>query len=198
MGHMDTVYRIAMAVVYFSQFLGLIYYNRRSGVDHVAYDGNEPKWILAARVPWMLALFAAIVAWIAHPPLLAFSAIPLNDAARIPGIVLGAAADIGLFWTMASLGHNISTTLSLGRKHELVTYGPYRYVRHPMYGLGIVLSAALSLVSANWLIGLLGISFQAFVMIARTPLEEKMLAGRFGFEYVNYCLKTGKYFPKPR
>jgi protein-S-isoprenylcysteine O-methyltransferase Ste14 len=52
---------------------------------------------------------------------------------------------------------------------------------------------SLTLISSNLIIGLLDILFQLFIMICRTPFEEKMLANHFGKEYHNYKMQMDKF-----
>jgi protein-S-isoprenylcysteine O-methyltransferase Ste14 len=54
----------------------------------------------------------------------------------------------------------------------------------------------MSLVTANWLIALLGLA--AVTMLAtRTRVEEAKLTERFGDEYRAYAGRTGRFFPLP-
>lgn len=193
---MEPLYRISIALIYFTQFFGIIYYNKKSRVPHVVFDHQEPRYIVIIRAPWVLFIIAVTIILIVLPGILGFSHLALPNYARIAGIILGIITDAAVFRTLTTLGSNISTTLSVSETHALVTSGPYRYVRHPLYGLGIVLFFSLMLIASNWLIGAAGISFQLFVMMLRTPHEEKMLANHFGSDYLNYQRKTGKFFPK--
>src|SRR5688572_22022480 len=48
--------------------------------------------------------------------------------------IIPALGSLWLFWrTHRELGRNWSVSLEVRDKHELVTGGVYRYVRHPMY-----------------------------------------------------------------
>ena len=57
----------------------------------------------------------------------------LADAVRISSAILFLSGLVLFWWSHASLGCNWSNTLELREKHELITSGPYRYIRHPMY-----------------------------------------------------------------
>ena len=99
-----------------------------------------------------------------------------------------------LWWTFHSLGKNLTDTVVTRRAHTLVTHGPYRWVRHPFYVLGFVWLFALTLLSANWLLGVLGLLVMTMLVI-RTRIEEAKLAERFGDEYREYVRRTGRFFP---
>jgi protein-S-isoprenylcysteine O-methyltransferase Ste14 len=100
-----------------------------------------------------------------------------------------------LFWTFSSLGANLTDTVVTRQTHTLITHGPYRWVRHPFYGLLFLWGLSLSLLTANWLLALLGLA--AITMLAaRTQTEEAKLIERFGDEYRVYARRTGKFFPR--
>lgn len=80
------------------------------------------------------------------------------------------------------------------REQALVTHGPYRWVRHPLYDVVFVWKFSKALLTANWLIGLLGLAALT-MLVARTRVEEAKLAERFGEEYRAYAGRTGKFFP---
>ena len=101
-----------------------------------------------------------------------------------------------LFWTFHSLGRNLTDTVVTRREHTLVTHGPYRWVRHPFYGVVLVWGLSLTLLTANWLIALLGLAVLA-MLVRRTRVEEAKLTERFGDEYRSYAAKTGRFFPLP-
>ena len=193
---MENLYRIAIAIIYFTQFFGIIYFNKKSNVDNVIYSQQEPKYLLFIRGPWVILGITIIIVYIFNPYYLSFANLYLLSSLRIFGILFGIVIDILLFWTFISLGKNISTSLSISKTHKLITIGPYKYVRHPMYILGILLFASLILIASNWIIGIWGICFQLFVIIVRTPLEEKMLENYFGNEFEEYKLRTGLIIPK--
>jgi protein-S-isoprenylcysteine O-methyltransferase Ste14 len=99
-----------------------------------------------------------------------------------------------LFWTFQSLGKNLTDTVVTRREHTLVIHGPYRWVRHPFYVVVLLWGLSLSLLTANWLLAVLGLA--AVTMLAiRTRAEESKLDERFGDEYLAYARRTGKFFP---
>ena len=136
-----------------------------------------------------LACAAAILAVIAlrEPPAEASTALVV--AGELVTLAFGA-------WLLASV-------LALGRcfgvlpeARGLVTNGPYRFVRHPVY-LG-ELGAAAGLVLAaptTWNVGVLAVFFSA--QAVRMRLEEQALAAEFS-EYAAYAACTPRLVPRPR
>ena len=99
-----------------------------------------------------------------------------------------------MFWTFHSLGKNLTDTVVTRRVHTLVTHGPYRWVRHPFYDVMLLWVISMSVLTANWLLALLGVSAFA-MMVIRTRIEEEKLIERFGDEYRTYMKRTGRFLP---
>lgn len=196
---MEPYYRMTAGIIYFFQMAALSRAYRKTGDQKILCDSaSEPAAILVVRVVWVVAVIASIFLYVAFPSALRWGTLPLGAPARIFGIVAGIATDLLILWILRSLGKSISAALKIRDGQRLVTEGPYRYVRHPLYGAGILLFFSLALISANWFLGLVGIGFQLFVMLVRTPLEERMLIDHFGEEYQCYMKHTGAYFPRGR
>jgi protein-S-isoprenylcysteine O-methyltransferase Ste14 len=82
--------------------------------------------------------------------------------------------------------------------HALVTTGPYRLIRHPIYLAFIAIMCLVFVLSANWLLGLSGLLLVGSIAIARIPIEERELHERFGMSWQTYQEQTGKFFPRVR
>ena len=94
-----------------------------------------------------------------------------------------------------ALGKNLTDTVVTRREHTLVTTGPYAFVRHPFYDTGILGVVAISLITANWFILLMGAAVMV-LLIFRTKTEEENLLARFGESYREYMKRTGRFFPR--
>ena len=53
-------------------------------------------------------------------------------------------------WSYHSLGPNFRGGVGLFERHELVTSGAYRVMRHPIYVAFVLMMALVCVVSANW------------------------------------------------
>ena len=99
-----------------------------------------------------------------------------------------------VYWLFSSIGSGITPTSATRKQHTLVTSGPYRWVRHPLYTAGSALFIAFGMMADNWFIGLLGIL--TFILMAiRAPKEEANLIEKFGDEYREYMRTTGRFLP---
>jgi protein-S-isoprenylcysteine O-methyltransferase Ste14 len=123
---------------------------------------------------------------------------PVAAGGRFAGAGAGAAADAMLAWVHHELGQNFSPTLHLHDQHTLVTSGPYRWIRHPMYTAFYMLGLSFFLLSANWFIGGAFLGGLTAVMISRVAKEDALMAGRFGQQYQTWAGRTGRFLPRLR
>ena len=99
-------------------------------------------------------------------------------------------------WSHIALGINWSPTLELKKEQRLITNGPYKYIRHPMYTAFLLWVSFQPLLLPNWLVLLAGLFGIAMMYFGRVEKEEKMMLERFGKEYEDYMKKTGRLFPR--
>ena len=102
-----------------------------------------------------------------------------------------------IYWVFSSLGKNVTPTVVTRREHTLVTHGPYRWVRHPLYTVAFTLFVGFALLAANWFL-LVVLLFGAVVLAQRTTIEEAQLVERFGDDYRRYMQAPGRYLPRWR
>ena len=100
-----------------------------------------------------------------------------------------------MYWTLSSLGKNLTDTVVTRNNAVLITNGPYQWVRHPFYVTAALLMAAATFISANWAIGVSSMLVLT-LLVVRTPNEEQKLAERFGEDYRQYMRTTGRFFPR--
>ena len=62
------------------------------------------------------------------------------------------------------------------RGHQVISSGPYRYVRHPMYAGALLFFAGMSLLLGSWW-GLLPTVVLGVLFGVRIPIEERALRG---------------------
>jgi protein-S-isoprenylcysteine O-methyltransferase Ste14 len=122
-----------------------------------------------------------------------FLGVPLPAWIRWLGAGLAVVSLPLLVWAHGALGRHWSTNLQFEASHNLITTGPYRWVRHPMYTVLFSFFTGLGLLSANGLI----IGLVAVVVIgARIPKEEAMMVAQFGDTYQTYMQRTGRLLPR--
>ena len=145
-----------------------------------------------------IPLILCILVYLFRPQILAWASVPLDPIwRRIGTAVFGLSLPL-LIWVQQALGKNFSTDLRIRSGHTLVTCGPYRYVRHPMYTVLLLTFTGMGLLTANWFIGGAGIVVLIVIMVSRTPKEEAMMLAKFGENYKRYAESTGRYLPRLR
>ncbi len=109
------------------------------------------------------------------------------------GVILAAAGIACAVWARWHLGTNWGMPMSVKDEPELVTSGPYAYVRHPIY-LGILMAMLGSALvgGRGWLI--LSIAAAAYFLYSANA-EEKIMMRRFPKQYSDYRTKTKMLVP---
>jgi protein-S-isoprenylcysteine O-methyltransferase Ste14 len=101
-----------------------------------------------------------------------------------------------LSWTAPrALGRHWRIEAGLSSDHELITSGPYRVVRHPIYT-----SILCALLGTGFMITPLPLlALSVVVLMAGTEIrvrvEETLLVSRFGDRFRDYQRKVPAYFP---
>ena len=138
--------------------------------------------------------FLVSLIWVASPAF-AFADYPLRPAPFIGGILCLALALWLFYRSHADLGTNWSVTLQVREKHELITRGVYRHVRHPMYLSLLLFSLGQALVVSNWVAGpAYGVAI-AILLALRVGTEERMMLEHFGTDYEKYMTRTKRLVP---
>ena len=138
-----------------------------------------------------------MLAYLIYPPLVGWAQVDLPLWLRWSGLGLMAAMVPAIYWLFSSLGNNVTQTVKIRAEHELVTHGPYKYIRHPLYTFGFLNFFGFTLVAANWFM-LITALLTFSILLQRTPQEEAKLEERFGDQYRAYMQRTGRYLPRVR
>jgi protein-S-isoprenylcysteine O-methyltransferase Ste14 len=122
---------------------------------------------------------------------------PAIDLAIIVACVALAWLSAGMtFWAIRTLGRQWAFGARLVEGHELVTSGPYRLVRNPIYsGLFGMAIATAGVLSQPWTIAVGAPLFLAGTMI-RVRAEERLLRARFGSRYDEFARRVPALFPR--
>ena len=97
-------------------------------------------------------------------------------------------------WSKWTLGRWFSASFGVKHDHELVTHGPYRIVRHPIYTGLLLMGIGLGIAFDSWLtVGFAALFAIPFALHA--AIEEQMLASHFGDAWRAYALRTPRIVP---
>jgi protein-S-isoprenylcysteine O-methyltransferase Ste14 len=120
---------------------------------------------------------------------------PFDSYVQTLGIIFTAFGYFLFTWSVIARGRYTSAWEMPGN-HKLVTWGPYRYVRHPSYLAYFIMFPSLFLIWLTWIALIPIVAILGYLQIVRE--EEKMLIQRFGDEYIIYQKTVGQFFPKLR
>lgn len=161
-------------------------------------------WLVAAfsmkrgRIPWarelwIRAVIAACVILLLHAG--AFRGGTLTSSPWRGGLGLCLfALGLGLaLWARVHIGRNWGTPMSQKDEPELVTSGPYRLVRHPIYS-GILLAGVGTAVAVSWM-WLVAVALAGVYFTYSATVEEGYLSREFPDAYPAYKRSTKMLVP---
>ncbi len=114
-------------------------------------------------------------------------------ARGIPGVAVQVVAIALMIWARITFGRRSFHFAANPTEGGLVTNGPYRYMRNPIYTAGLLALAAGIATSWSLVNGVLG-ALIFIAMLVRILCEERLLAARYP-EYADYCAKTRRLIP---
>jgi protein-S-isoprenylcysteine O-methyltransferase Ste14 len=190
---MDNELRVALAVILIADLAIPAYYRRRAASTPYMV-AKCSVFSLTPEVVLTILLLALLCGYVAIPNFWSWSQAGLPVALRAVGIPLAAVALLWSTWAFRHLGRNLTASSAAGGDHYLVTTGPYRWVRHPLYSGWTIVLLAYTLITASWLVLSLSAAAVAAVVV-RTPAEEAQLEARFGEAYRRYRTRTGRFVP---
>jgi protein-S-isoprenylcysteine O-methyltransferase Ste14 len=167
-------------------------HGQRSRSVKVAKSGKGPLEIALLTIAWLgffIPLVWAATSW------LAFADYPLHPVPFACGVALLAVGLAFFHRSHADLGPNWSITLEVREKHQLVTHGIYRRVRHPMYMALFVYSLGQALAVPNWVAGPSYLVAFGLLFAFRVGPEERMMRAEFGADYDAYAARTRRLIP---
>jgi protein-S-isoprenylcysteine O-methyltransferase Ste14 len=148
-----------------------------------------------SRTPWPpIILVGVIVAAVVMSYLVPLPWTGVNDRpAHYIGLGIGIAGIILLVWAVLTLRRHGTTFLPDAGATALVTTGPYRRFRNPIYlADAMILLGAAELTKNIWLV-VAAAAFAALVTWLAILPEERHLESRFGEDYLAYKAKSRRW-----
>jgi protein-S-isoprenylcysteine O-methyltransferase Ste14 len=172
-----------------------IYHRLKSRTGEKLDRRQEGLFILVTLRLAGVAGAAGLIAYLINPACMAWAAVRVPVWLRWTGVGLASIAGLLTVWMFRTLGTNLTDTVVTRKKHTLVTTGPYRWVRHPLYTSAALMIPASSLLAANWFFFAIG-CVVFLLLVIRTRKEEENLIARFGDDYRQYMQRTGRFLPR--
>jgi protein-S-isoprenylcysteine O-methyltransferase Ste14 len=193
----ENIFRISAALILFTGIGISSYYRRKADQDtgeKISRKADGTTMMTVIRIGGLVLWLSPLV-YLINPGWMAWSKIGLPEWVRWLGVGSGILCVALIYWLFSSIGSGITPTSATRTEHKLVTSGPYRWVRHPLYTVGSSMFISFGFMADNWFIVVLGIL--AFIAMAvRTPKEEANLIEKFGNEYREYMKHSGRFLPK--
>jgi protein-S-isoprenylcysteine O-methyltransferase Ste14 len=152
-------------------------------------EALEGRWILVPSVvgvlllAWLMPYFDRYDRWTFD-----------GDAARWAGVAVMGVGGVLRIWPMFVLGQRFSGLVAIQPDHELVTRGPYRWLRHPSYLGAMVGLVGWALVFRSG-VGLVAVALAVHPLLGRIEAEEALLASEFGPAYADYRRRSWRLLP---
>jgi protein-S-isoprenylcysteine O-methyltransferase Ste14 len=102
------------------------------------------------------------------------------------------------WWARIALGRLWSSGVTRKAGHEIISHGPYRFVRHPIYS-GIILAVLATAVVRGTMVGWLGAVLIIIGLLIKARIEEQFLRAELGeAQYDAYAQRVPMVLPFPR
>lgn len=165
---------------------------------NVKKDTMSQKWRNGASLHLVIVLVLLAFGFV-HPAAIRgiFSSLIRGSsgmALQAAGAALSALGIALAIWARFHLGRNWSSYPSLKENHELVTSGPYRLLRHPIY-TGILTAILGTVFVSGQAVWLLVLILVGILFVRRVYVEEGIMTQTFPDVYPTYKKRTKALIP---
>ncbi|MGE5123312.1 MAG: methyltransferase family protein [Acidobacteriaceae bacterium] len=184
----------AIVVALFSLAVSIQAYESVVGIR--GGKGEKEKFVFRQHVVRILLIIAMYVTLFFIPLFdrLDIGVFPGPPCVNWLGVVFSAIGYFLIFLSGLALGRQYSQDVTIQPGHRLITWGVYRFIRHPRY-LGIILLAiGVSLVFRSW-IGLIATIVFSAILLFRIQDEETTMHQEFGVEWEVYRQRSWRLLP---
>jgi protein-S-isoprenylcysteine O-methyltransferase Ste14 len=164
-------------------------HTRRTGRSPIRRGSGMSGWV---------AIFLIALVFVAGPVAdVAFDAPLLVDSDWLAGsgLAVSVLGLVALLWSQASMGESLRIGVDPSERTALVTGGPFRWVRNPIYSAMFVYVAGVAMLVPNAVslvaLGLLALGLDLHVRL----VEEPYLAATHGDSYARYAAQVGRFVP---
>ncbi|WP_033541682.1 methyltransferase family protein [Planococcus sp. CAU13] len=173
----------ATAIIWVFEFI--LFRNRGTGAEDPVEKGSFGL------------IFSALAGTIAAAALLGeMRSVPQAEPLlKIAGIVLFAAGVFLRYWGIIHLKAQFTRHVTVRKGDGIVSSGPYRKLRHPLYTALLLIAVGMSLYFQSIAAAAIGGAFVAWTLSKRMNGEEAMLIAEFGEEYREWMKHRARLIP---
>lgn len=146
------------------------------------------------RIVW----FPVVATWICYPwlHLPRPATVPIEwTVAAVAGVAAAVFALAASFHCWREMGASWRIGIDPNEKTEMIVSGAYRYVRHPIYALSILLVWA-TLAANPSIVMLVVAALHTALMATEAVREEKHMLATHGQAYADYIKTVGRFIPR--
>ena len=157
------------------------------------HAAGQKKAVRAPSSRWGILL--VMLAFACEGALIQPSGFHKSAASLIASILIGPPSVVLAWMATRHLDKQWRFEAALSEDHDLIKTSPYRWLRHPIYAsmLGMLLETGLA--RAWWPLLMAGVVFYVIGTEIRISAEERLLASRFGEEFIQYRQTARAYVP---
>jgi protein-S-isoprenylcysteine O-methyltransferase Ste14 len=193
----ETVFRLLTACLLVAVCSISIYFRHQAERHGGQLNKSEGQpLIVGLRLLGLIALLP-LLGYLFNPAWVEWARFSVPDWLRWLAALVAGSMVPAIYWLFATIGVNISPSQTTRQGHRLITSGPYRWIRHPLYTFGALFFSAFTLLTGLWWLGA-GLALGFVILLWRTRREEAWLITTFGDEYRAYMARTGGYLPRWR
>ena len=179
-----------VSIIVIASWVAFIAYWSVSAIG-VKRDVSETKWGRNVVNRMVILVIVLTIFWLGlHFGLLQYH---FSDTVEDIGAALTVVGIAFAIWARWHLGKNWSGTPAMKEDHELITSGPYKFVRHPIY-TGMLVAVLGSTLTGGWL-WLTVFVVSCFYVFAKIPVEERYMLELFPDTYPTYKNRTKALVP---
>ena len=169
------------------------YWRRQREILGIGFAQQQRVFADARQIGAMLG-FVLVIMHLARPQILDWTEFPLASAVRWAGALLTLVAVALCALTARDEIHVLADI----RRQTFIARGLFRATRHPIEGALVVLSVALTLLTADWVVALLGGGLALHGILVRAPRVERQRLASGGRTYELYAAETPAFMPRWR
>ena len=193
----ETIFRILLPILIVAFAAHRGYYVKTHSKPEDATIKKREEGIIS-KIAGVLGIlgFISMIVYVINPNWLAFGDLAFPIWLRWAGVGIAILGFALLQWAQMTLANSWSDTPRMMKEQTLITSGPYRTIRHPIYTAFLLILGSTLFISSNWLIGLCWGGMTILETISRIEFEEALMVEYFGDQYRDYMKKTGRLLPK--
>ncbi|WP_052649768.1 methyltransferase family protein [Planococcus massiliensis] len=174
---------IGISVIWIGEF---IFFRNRGVGEGDPYEKKSFYYILAA-------LGATIAAALLLQEI--GTGTEIGQFMRWTGLVLFAMGVFLRFWGILHLKSQFTRHVTVREGDEIVSSGPYRMLRHPLYTALLLIGIGMALFCTSLIAAILGGALVTWTLLKRIRYEEELLIEKFGPAYAEWMKKRARLVP---